>query len=100
MVLPAFRIMSRLVISVTQAVTYIPDYGQLLSMKNLLLLLWQVCIEGRVLHEGVSTNGTRFLTEESYIDGNSQDMTVVGVEEYVLGYYKKNGFPSGIHINA
>ncbi|CAG5119384.1 unnamed protein product [Candidula unifasciata] len=60
----------------------------------------QVSIEGRVLHQGVSTNGTRFLTEESYVDGNSEDMTVVGVEEYVLGYYKKNGFPSGIHAEG
>ncbi|KAI8774684.1 fanconi-associated nuclease 1 [Biomphalaria glabrata] len=60
----------------------------------------KVFLEGRVLHDGVSNNGTKFLTDESYADGNSQDMTVCGVEEFVLAYYKKNGFPSGIHAEG
>ncbi|CAL1527691.1 unnamed protein product, partial [Lymnaea stagnalis] len=60
----------------------------------------KVYIEGRVLHQDVSTNGTKFLTEESYADGNAEDMTVCGVEEYVMGYYKKKGYPSGIHAEG
>lgn len=64
-------------------------------MQCFKLLSVQVFLEGRVLHDGVSNNGTKFLTDESYADGNSQDMTVCGVEEFVLAYYKKNGFPSG-----
>ncbi|KAH9513349.1 Fanconi-associated nuclease 1 [Bulinus truncatus] len=61
----------------------------------------KVFIEGRVLHDGVSTNGTKFLTDESYADGNSQDITVCGVEVLCFGLdCKKNGFTSGVHAEG
>ncbi|XP_059157699.1 fanconi-associated nuclease 1-like isoform X2 [Physella acuta] len=57
----------------------------------------KVFIEGRVLHENVSRNGTKFL---SSWEGQGQDMVVCGVEELVLEYYKKNGFTSGVHAEG
>lgn len=57
-------------------------------------ILLKVYIEGRVLHQGVTSSGPRFLTEGSYSNSNAHDMTVCGVEEFVMDHYKKNGFPA------
>ncbi|XP_005094132.1 fanconi-associated nuclease 1 [Aplysia californica] len=60
----------------------------------------KVYLEGRVVHQGISTTGTRFLLGECLAGGDAEDMTVGGVEEFVLDHYSRNGFPSGIHAEG
>ena len=60
--------------------------------------LLQVHLEARVLH-GTTGAGPRFLTQSSYRkeeDGEGMgDLTVCGVEEFVMDHYRTHGFPSG-----
>ncbi|GFO40842.1 fanconi-associated nuclease 1, partial [Plakobranchus ocellatus] len=63
----------------------------------------KVHLEGRVLHN-LTGSGPKFLTQASYKrEENGEgvgDLAVCGVEEFVLDYYKTNGFPSGMHAEG
>ena len=60
-----------------------------------LLNLCQVYLEGRVVHQGISVTGTRFLLDSSTCAAGGEDMTVVRVEEFVLDHYSRQGYPQG-----
>ncbi len=52
-------------------------------------------MEGRVLPHSIPGLKYSFMTENSYVDGNSEDVTVCAVEELVLDHYKNHGYPEG-----
>ncbi|XP_046545713.1 fanconi-associated nuclease 1-like [Haliotis rubra] len=57
-------------------------------------------LEGRVLPHSIPGLKLSFMTEDSYVDGNSEDVTVCAVEELVLGHYKNHGYPEGLHAEG
>ncbi|XP_071115820.1 fanconi-associated nuclease 1-like [Haliotis cracherodii] len=57
-------------------------------------------LEGRVLPHSIPGLKYSFMTEDSYINGNSEDVTVCAVEELVLSHYKNHGYPEGLHAEG
>ena len=57
--------------------------------------LQQVEIEGKVLPHSLPGQRYQFITETSYVDGNTEDVTMCNVEQIVLDYYQSHGFPNG-----
>ena len=57
---------------------------------------FQAYVEGRVLPHTLPSCRYQFITETSYTDRNSEEVTMCNVEQIVLDHYHANGFPQGM----